>query len=209
MDSREIMELRRLAALIRQRNDIDAEIAKIIGRPAEKGHIGEHIACYLFDIEMGSLANQPGSDGRFRSGPLAGQSVNVKCYPKRENILDMTLANPPDHYLVLAGPRRSAASSRGTTRPLVVQDIFLFETASLMSHLHARKLRISEATSVREEYWKAARIDVTVPDQRLRVSPSIAIQVLELLGCVIKVRDGHPDNGFVVLPEIPSGLPGA
>jgi hypothetical protein len=183
MDSRVEEALFELADLIRKRNAIDADIAKIIGRPAEKGHIGEYLASYLFDIEMGISANQAGHDGLFRSGPLEGRSVNVKCYPKRESRIDIRPEYIPDYYLVLAGPPAGATSSRGTTRPLVVQDVYLFEAAALVDRLKARNVRIGTATSLRMEDWKAARVDITLPDPRLRLSASAA-RLLQILGCV-------------------------
>lgn len=111
--------LPRLAALVRQRNAIDEEIAALIGRPALPGRIGELIAAEVFDIELERSAAAAGYDGVFRSGHLAGATVNVKFYPKREGLLDIPEA-VPDYFLVLTGPRSAAAaSSVGTTRPLV------------------------------------------------------------------------------------------
>lgn len=191
MDARVEEALFQLADLIRKRNAIDADIAKIIGRPAEKGHIGEYLASYLFDIEMVTSANQAGHDGLFRSGPLAGRSVNVKCYPKRESRIDIRPEYIPDYYLVLAGPPAAAVSSRGATRPLVVQDIYLFEAAALMDRLKARSVRIGTATSLRAEDWNGARVDTTLPDPRLRVSASAAQQLLQLLG---RVDDRRPQE---------------
>jgi hypothetical protein len=184
MDSREIEQLLRLAALIQKRNVIDAGIAQIIGRPAEKGHVGEYLASYLFDIEIEVSATRAGYDGRFRSGPLAGRSVNVKWYAKREGLLDIKPQHLPDYFLVLTGPRASAASSRGTTRPWLVKDIFLFESAALMNLLKDRNISIGIATSLRLKDWEAARIDTMLPDPRLRVSASAASQLLQLLGHV-------------------------
>lgn len=176
-------ELIRLAALIRQRNAIDAEIAKIIGRPAEKGHVGEYLASHLFDIDLEVSATQKGYDGRFRSGPLAGRSVNVKWYAKREGLLDINPRHLPDYFLVLAGPRGPAASSRGTTRPWALQEIFLFEAVPLIAALKARNVAIGIATSLRREDWEAARVNTILPDPRLCISAS-APEILQLLGCV-------------------------
>jgi len=36
--------LESLSRMIHARNEIDQEICRIIGRPAEKGHVGEYIA---------------------------------------------------------------------------------------------------------------------------------------------------------------------
>jgi len=67
-----------LADLLRRRNELDADIALLIGRPATQGHIGEFIAAKVFGIELEAGATHKASDGRFASGPLAGKSVDVK-----------------------------------------------------------------------------------------------------------------------------------
>ena len=69
-------QLIELVALLRQYNQIGSQIAAIIGRPAQIGHIGEFIASQIFDIELEKIANAKAIDGRFRVGALAGKSVN-------------------------------------------------------------------------------------------------------------------------------------
>jgi hypothetical protein len=44
--------LERLAALLSERNKIDAVLAGVIGRPMTSGHFGEWIAARIFDIEL-------------------------------------------------------------------------------------------------------------------------------------------------------------
>lgn len=146
-----------LAELVDQRNAIDAEIAKVIGRPALQGHIGEWIAARAFDIELHDDATKAGSDGVFRSGRLAGKSVNVKWYAAREGILDIP-ASLPDVLLALCGPRRDASSSRGGHRPLVIAEVFAFDARGLVDKLGVRGVKIGIATSVRREEWEAARV---------------------------------------------------
>lgn len=41
-----------LADLIKEKNEVDAKIASIIGRPAQVGHAGEFIAAALFGIQL-------------------------------------------------------------------------------------------------------------------------------------------------------------
>ena len=153
------MSLDRLAELLRRRNAVDAEIAGLIGRPALTGHIGEYLASLVFDIELEPSATTAGWDGRFRSGPLTGRSVNVKYYPRLES-LDLKSPHRPDFYLVLAGPRAPACSSRGTTRPLCVEAAYLFEAAPLLLELTTgpRPVMINEATSITRPRWEKARI---------------------------------------------------
>lgn len=121
----------RIAELLRARNAIDAEIASIIGRPMTSGHLGEWIAARIFDIELEPSATATAIDGRFRSGELAGRTVNSKWYLKREGLLDMSSAPALDFYLVLAGPASAAASSRGSTRPWSVDVVYLFDAYQL------------------------------------------------------------------------------
>jgi hypothetical protein len=109
--------LARVAALLRERNVIDAELAGLMQRPMTSGHLGEWIAAQIFDIELESSATAAGIDGHFRSGPLQDGSVNIKWYLKREGVLDTTESAILDYYLVLAGPPSGAVSSKGTTRP--------------------------------------------------------------------------------------------
>lgn len=148
----------KLAALLREKNRVDEQIAAIVGRPAEKGHLGEIIASNLFDIELESSATNAGYDGRFREGPLAGKTVNVKWYAKREGLLDINTASLPDYWLVLAGPPAAAATSRGTTRPWLVNEVFLFDAAALLPALRGRNVKIGIATSVTKAEWDRARI---------------------------------------------------
>lgn len=150
--------LLKIATLLRERNVIEAKIASIIGRPAERGHIGEYIAGLIFDIELKPSANHRGSDGVFKSGPLAGNTVNIKTYGKRENILDIRPEYLPDYYLVLTGPKTSATSSRGTIRPWVINEVFLFKAKPLVEALRKNNKKISTATYIRKKCWERARI---------------------------------------------------
>ena len=147
--------LSQLSSLLKRRNSIEAEIAQIIGRPAERGHIGEFVASEIFDIELHDSATHEGSDGVFRNGPFSGKSVNIKCYGKNEGILDMNPASPPDFYLVLTGLRTGAESSRGAVRPWTISSVFLFHHRELASRL---SVKIGIATSVRRHFWDTAEI---------------------------------------------------
>jgi hypothetical protein len=122
--------LARAAALLRERNAIDAELARLIQRPMTSGHLGEWIAAQIFDIKLEASAVAAGIDGRFRSGLLQGRTVNIKWYLKREGLLDTTESAVLDYYLVLTGPPSVAVSSRGTTRPWCIEALFLLMRAS-------------------------------------------------------------------------------
>jgi hypothetical protein len=101
--------LARAAALLRERNAIDAGLARLIQRPMTSGHLGEWIAAGVFGIELDASAVAAGIDGRFRSGPLQGKTVSVEWYLKREGMLDTSESAALGYYLVLAGPASAAA----------------------------------------------------------------------------------------------------
>lgn len=151
-------DLHRLASLFKLRNDIDNQIASLIDRPASIGHLGEYIASAIFDIDLATSAVNKGHDGVFRTGPLAGQTVNIKMYGKLENLLDINPAAPADTYLVLAGPRATSGTSRGGTRPLVIESVHLFKSSDLIPFLRARGVKIGVATSVPKALWAEAEI---------------------------------------------------
>lgn len=148
-------EIQRLAELIRQQNVISAQIARLIGRPAQIGHVGEFIASRVFDIELEKSATAKAIDGRFRQGVLAGRSVNVKWYAKREGLLDITPMCLPDFYLVLTGPSAAAVSSRGSSRLWFIESAYLFDAKLLVEKLTAT---LGIATSVKRQFWDAAEI---------------------------------------------------
>ncbi len=147
-----------LAQLIKTRNEVDNLIAASINRPALVGHIGEYIASQIFDIELCDSATAQAIDGVFRSGTLKGKSVNIKCYGKKENILDIMPKVLPDFYLVLTGPKGELSSSKGKTRPFAINSVFLFNAKQLMEVLISRKVKIGIATSVISSLWDSAEI---------------------------------------------------
>ncbi len=168
--------LEQLASLITQRNEIDAEIAAIIGRPAHVGHIGEYVAAAIFAIDLHSSAVTKAHDGYFRDGSLAGRSVNIKYGTRRDGMLNLVEStNPPDHpdfYLVLTGPTIGAVSSKGLAAPWVIHAVYLFESRSLVEYLTERGRILGIATSIRKELWEAARIYPEAQNPLLTVTRS-------------------------------------
>jgi len=151
-------ELEKLAELIRGKNKVDNEIAQVIGRPAQLGHAGEFIAAAIFDIDLNYSATEKGNDGYFRRGSMNVKTVNIKWYPKRESGLDIKPSHIADFYLVLAGPKSSALSSRGGSRPWLIESVYLFDMRKLMDELRSRGVKIGEATSMLEHSWNEAEI---------------------------------------------------
>lgn len=162
--------LEALADLLRRRNEIDARIGGLLGRPMTAGHAGEHIAARIFDIQLEASAVAPAIDGRFRGGLLAGRSVNIKWYLKREALLDMSASDHLDYYLVLSGPPNSLGSSRNALRPWVITNVYLFDAQALHEDLTGRGLKVGTASSVRGTAWAAAEV-FPREDPRLPLTP--------------------------------------
>ena len=159
-------DIKVLSELIRQRNVLEREISVIIGRPAHPGHIGEFVASRIFDITLIRSASNRGFDGRFTHGKLAGMTVNVKKYSRNEGILDVSLKDAPDFYLVLTGARGPATTSRGTTQPWTIERVYLFDAAVVVERLRQFGVKIGTATSVRRILWNEAEIFPS-PNNRL------------------------------------------
>ncbi|MEU0553245.1 hypothetical protein [Dactylosporangium sp. NPDC006015] len=140
--------LTELAALLAERARIDVDIARLTGRSARPGDVGEFIAARIFDIELAKTAVQAGYDGRFSSGPLTGRTVNVKLYGDAYAGIDLG-THPCDYYLVLSGP--------STTR-FAITGVYLFDTEQLTAVLRERGVKIGIATSIRRADLEAARI---------------------------------------------------
>jgi hypothetical protein len=170
-----------LADLLRERNAIDERISQIIQRPMTAGHAGEWIASRIFNIELEISAVMAAYDGRFRSGPLAGMTVNVKWYLKREGLLDMHSSPSLDYYLVMTGPRAAAISSKAGTRPWRIDSVYLFNSHELLEEQQRRGVKIGIATSVREAQWSAAEIFPKATCQSLILTPEQAT-LLRLFG---------------------------
>ncbi len=172
-------ELINLSSLIKKKNDIDSKITSITRRPALIGHTGEYIASEIFRISLMQSAAHKGIDGYFLDGNLKGRSVNIKWYGKMENILDITPKSLPDYYLVMTGPKTQAVSSRGKTRPWVIEFVFLFDALKLMSSLSERNIRVGVATSVTCLLWEKAMI-YPVQDNQDLVLDEAQIRSLQL-----------------------------
>lgn len=181
--------LTQIAALLRERNVIDGELARLIQRPMTSGHLGEWIAAQVFDIELEPSAAAAGIDGHFRSGQLRDRTVNIKWYPKREGLLDTTESPALDYYLVLTGPPSAAASSRGSTRPWCIRTVFLFDTRQLRAEQIARGVKRGVASSVIRQQWTAAEIYPLASNPQLLVTPHQA-ERLRLF-----TSDGHRRSG--------------
>jgi hypothetical protein len=169
--------LARAAALLRERNAIDVELARLIHRPMTSGHLGEWIAAQVFGIELEASAVAAGLDGRFCSGRLQDRTVNIKWYLKREGLLDTTESTALDYYLVFTGPPSPAVSSLNTTRPWCIEAVYLFDAQQLRSEQMARGVKRGVASSVIRQQWEAAEIYPLATNLLLTVTPQQAEQL--------------------------------
>lgn len=160
-----------IAGLLRGRNAIDEAIAAIIKRRMASGHLGEWIAAKVFGIELEQAAVAAGIDGRFLDGPLQGRTVNVKWYLKQEGLLDMSGSSALDYYLVLTGPRSAALTSRNSSRPWRIDNVYLFDARKLVAEQLARGVKMGTAASVRAAQWTAAEIFPAQRNPALQLSP--------------------------------------
>jgi len=161
-------DLEILSGLLRIRHALEDELATLIGRPPTSGGIGEVVAAAVFDIDLAPTGVTPGYDGHFASGPLAGQSVNVKAYAERGYMLDMG-PHDCDWYLVLMGPPRES-SHRGRSLPFRIASVHLFRTGQLLDTLKAAGVGVGIATSVRKALWEAAEVHPASRSQALNLT---------------------------------------
>jgi hypothetical protein len=157
-------DLERLAGLVRVKNEADLAIARLIGRPCERGNIGEFVAAKVFGIQLMPSGSHPSYDGVFQDGPLNGMTVNVKTYGRHESVLDISV-HPCDCSLVMTGP-----PGQSRTLPWVIDSVFLFNNEELLGRLRARGVKIGLATSVRKADWEAARIFPAHPMSPIQLS---------------------------------------
>lgn len=59
---------------------------------------------------------------------------------------------------MLTGPKAGAVSSRGGTRPLVIEEVFLFDAQKLIEALRSGGAKLGVASSVPARFWEEARI---------------------------------------------------
>lgn len=159
-----------LSQLLKAHNALDSIIAGLIHRPAQLGHVGEYLAHKIFGVQLHDTAIHKGSDGIFRGGVLDGCSVDVKCYPKNEGVLDVNPGCVCDYYLVFTGPRGPAQRTSDTTRPWLIEAVYLFDARELIAELKRFGLRSYQATSIRRALWDAAEIYPTAGNPAFALS---------------------------------------
>jgi hypothetical protein len=158
-------ELVELARLLNERNTVDSKIARIVGRSARVGDVGEYIAARIFEIKLYNSGSHKGSDGVFTGGPFKGKTVNVKFDTDSGNGLDLEPPGSTEFYLVLSGGGK-VMGTKGINRPLTIDFVHIFDEPTLMGKLMARHVKIGINTSVKNEDWDGAEI---YPDNRSQI----------------------------------------
>lgn len=163
-------DLIHLSQLVKDLNNVTAQISSIIRRPAQTGHLGEFIAAIIFDITLLHSAAAKGIDGYFNGGALAGSSVNIKWFLKNDGLLNLVRKSPPDFYLVMTGGVEAAGSSRDKIRPYAIEQVYLFNGSEINEKLQGRGVKIGIASSVRKVDWQAAEIYPLQTNQELSLT---------------------------------------
>jgi hypothetical protein len=166
-------DLAELARLIQQHNATEQALAALIGRPASLAHVGAYIAARVFDIVLAQPPAPDGCAGHFRGGLLAGRSVSVQWHLKHAGRIDLAPEALPDFYLVLTGPRATAALSRSW----VIDYAYCFDAPELVRRLRARgQAQIGAAAPIRQADWMDAEVyphpvftRLVIPDEQRRL----------------------------------------
>ncbi|GLV61056.1 hypothetical protein KDH_78730 [Dictyobacter sp. S3.2.2.5] len=157
-----------LASLLKSRNTIDGKIATLIGRAAQVGNVAEYIAAAVFHIALEEEGKRRGYDGRFTTGPLAGQTVDVQWRPRRDGQMNIKVDARPDYYLVFTGPAEAATPS--FANPWLIDAVFLFHADELLNALRERGVQLGSSTSVTGPLWERSQIFPVPLNARLRLS---------------------------------------
>lgn len=155
-------ELSRLAHLIEEHNRVKSEMTSIIGRPAQRGYVGDYIAAVIFGLTLhpSGSENRIG-DGYFTAGPLAGQSVEVRWHSREGYRLDIDPAALPDYYLVFNGPPISTSELQRSPPQWAIGRVHLFQMSALHDLLDAlpqRGHKANVAISVEKVRWDDAEL---------------------------------------------------
>lgn len=165
-------KLAHLAELIEKKTEIDAEIARLVGRPATMNHVGEMIAALVFDLHLEPAAAAKSYDGVFRGGALAGQKVKIHWLARMEGSLDVNPNALPDLYLVLAGPAPEAGPVKEKTRPWTIEHAYLLDAREVARQLSLRQVKMGAATSIPKKWWEAGELYPNPACRLLRLLPA-------------------------------------
>ena len=173
--------LPRLAELVRARNTVENNIANLLGNSVNLATVGEYIAAQIFGITLIPSSHHREFVGIFAHQPLAGKTVDVQWYPRREGFLHVRSEPAPDYILALAGPRQESSTARALVNPWLIRSVHLFHSQELLSALRERGVQIGPHTSVINQLWTRAEIFPT-PHNPLLTLTEDQRQLLRLFG---------------------------
>ena len=173
--------LPRLAELVRARNTVESNIANLLECDVDLGAVGEKIAASIFGISFIPAATPGQSTGIFTSPTFANKTVDVRWYPRRENMLTIHTDPAPDYTLVLAGPRLDANETRTFVNPWIITSVYLFPMPELLNALRMRGVRVGPRVSVNNQLWEQAEIFPASHNRALVLSDEQR-QLLQLFG---------------------------
>jgi len=151
-------DLPRLAELLRARNTVESNIAKLLECEVTLSNVGEHIAACIFGIRLIPTTSQTGFVGIFTTPTLKGKTVDVRWYPRRGGYLNIHTDPAPDYTLVLAGPEIEQNEARALVNPWVITSVHLFHMQELLSALRSRGIRVSPRVSINTHLWEQTEI---------------------------------------------------
>ena len=151
-------ELRRLAELVRKRNQKAGRISSIFRQPDQPEKVRERIASRVFGIEISSGPGEKVISGHFTEGKLAGNAVNIKWYARNDGRLSMQENPLPDFYLVLTGPKTGKEGSTAAISLWTLDYVYLFRTEVIMGQLRLRGAEPSETTRIRRRDWNRCEL---------------------------------------------------
>lgn len=150
--------LARLAELLHARNTVESNIANLLDSAVNLDTVGECIAATIFGITLVPSAQHREFVGIFANGALAGRTVDVQWYPRREGVMYIHSNPVPDYYLILAGPKQESSTARALVNPWIITTVYLFDGYQLLTALRERGVQIGSHTSVIHQIWERAEI---------------------------------------------------
>lgn len=153
-----MLDLPRLAQLVRARNTVESNIANLLGSSINLNAVGKHIAATIFGITLLPSSQHREFEGIFAHAPLTGKTVDIQWYPRREGFLHVQSDSAPDYYLILAGPKQESSTTRALVNPWLISSVHLFNSNELLAALRERGVQLGSHTSVINQLWERAEI---------------------------------------------------
>ena len=133
------MDIKKLAQAIKQKNQSEIDIARIIGEPSGGLLPAEYVAAEIFNISLHKSVWPVDTVGQLANEKLDGKSVYIRWdawYSSNDVMVDLlNRKSLPDFYLIMTGPKSSGRLPIQIARPWLIAYVFLFDTAKLVGEL--------------------------------------------------------------------------